>query len=74
MKSVATPSRRSILNACTPSRRERQNPVKEYSTALEKARAELHVSAVPDSLPCREEEFANIYSYVESKLESGTGG
>lgn len=34
----------------------------------------LHVSAVPESLPCREEEFQDIYNFVESKLIDGTGG
>ena len=34
----------------------------------------LHVSALPDSLPCREDEFADIYHFVRSKLEDGTGG
>ena len=34
----------------------------------------LHVSAIPESLPCREEEFQDIYNFVESKLVDGTGG
>lgn len=34
----------------------------------------LHVSAVPESLPCREQEFQDIYSFVESKIIDGTGG
>ena len=34
----------------------------------------LHVSAVPDSLPCRETEFEDIYNFVESKILDGTGG
>lgn len=34
----------------------------------------LHVSAVPDSLPCREKEFQDIYNFVESKLLDQTGG
>ena len=34
----------------------------------------LHVSAVPSSLPCRESEFAEIYSFVEGKILSGSGG
>ena len=41
---------------------------------LAEAQKRLHVSAVPDSLPCREEEFAEVFSYVESKLRSGDGG
>jgi len=41
---------------------------------LTEAQQRLHVSAVPESLPCREEEFAEIFGYVESKLQEGTGG
>ncbi|XP_032884499.1 origin recognition complex subunit 1 isoform X3 [Amblyraja radiata] len=47
-----------------------KNPV----SVLEEARARLHVSAVPESLPCREQEFQDIYNFVESKLIDGTGG
>ena len=32
------------------------------------------MSAVPDSLPCREDEFAEVLSFTESKLSEGTGG
>lgn len=34
----------------------------------------LHVSSVPESLPCREQEFQDIYNFVESKIIDGTGG
>ena len=34
----------------------------------------LHVSAVPDALPCREEQFAQIYSFVEKSLRQHKGG
>ena len=34
----------------------------------------LHISARPDSLPCREEEFADIYQFVRGKISDGTGG
>uniref|UniRef100_A0A665W0I9 Origin recognition complex subunit 1 n=1 Tax=Echeneis naucrates TaxID=173247 RepID=A0A665W0I9_ECHNA len=34
----------------------------------------LHVSSVPESLPCREQEFQDVYSFVESKIIDGTGG
>ncbi|KAI9257051.1 P-loop containing nucleoside triphosphate hydrolase protein [Helicostylum pulchrum] len=37
------------------------------------ARERLHVSAVPDSLPCREDEFMNIMGYIESAIHEGTG-
>nr|BAE24817.1 unnamed protein product [Mus musculus] len=58
----------------TPQIRDRNLAVQEPASALEEARLRLHVSAVPDSLPCREQEFQDIYSFVESKLLDGTGG
>ena len=58
----------------TPKMPSRTNPVMQPGTPLELARARLHVSAVPDSLPCRENEFQDIYSFVEGKLYDGTGG
>lgn len=42
-------------------------------TNFERARERLHVSAVPDSLPCREEEFAEIYELLRNDIEGGTG-
>jgi origin recognition complex subunit 1 len=32
------------------------------------------VAAVPEDLPCREDEFADVYQFVQSKIEDGTGG
>jgi hypothetical protein len=34
----------------------------------------LHTSRVPDRLPCREDEFNDIYYFLESKLKEGVGG
>jgi hypothetical protein len=42
-------------------------------TAFQKASERLHVSAVPLSLPCREDEFATIYTQLESAIEEGEG-
>ncbi len=41
---------------------------------MQEAQSRLHVSAVPDSLPCREDKFAEIYAFVESKIEGHCGG
>ncbi|TRY74610.1 hypothetical protein TCAL_01600 [Tigriopus californicus] len=41
---------------------------------IQEAQIRLHVSAVPDSLPCRENEFAEIFSFTEAKIQEGTGG
>ena len=34
----------------------------------------LHVSMVPDVLPCRGTQFTDICSFVESKLANGESG
>jgi len=57
-----------------PSVASRVRPLPANVDALTEAQQRLHVSAVPLSLPCREEEFAEIFGYVESKLQEGTGG
>ncbi|XP_015769411.1 PREDICTED: origin recognition complex subunit 1-like isoform X2 [Acropora digitifera] len=69
--SVKRPSKKSLM---TPSIPDRQQPCKTPGTPLELARKKLHVSAVPSSLPCRDKEFRDIYSFVEGKLLDGTGG
>ncbi|XP_004774516.1 origin recognition complex subunit 1 [Mustela putorius furo] len=58
----------------TPQIRSRNQAAQEPASMLEEARLRLHVSAVPESLPCREQEFQNIYNFVESKLLDRTGG
>ncbi|CAH1773451.1 unnamed protein product, partial [Owenia fusiformis] len=62
------------LDAATPSIPSRGLAMLSPGSRLEQARMRLHVSAVPDSLPCRENEFADIYSFVQSKVMDGTGG
>jgi origin recognition complex subunit 1 len=37
------------------------------------ARSTLHVSAVPSSLPCRSQEFATVYSHLQSAIADGSG-
>ncbi|XP_044285862.1 origin recognition complex subunit 1 isoform X2 [Varanus komodoensis] len=58
----------------TPRIRRRTQIAENPANALEEARIRLHVSAVPQSLPCREKEFQDIYSFIESKLIDGNGG
>uniref|UniRef100_A0A8C0ZNV3 Origin recognition complex subunit 1 n=1 Tax=Castor canadensis TaxID=51338 RepID=A0A8C0ZNV3_CASCN len=58
----------------TPQIRSRNLAAREPASVLEEARLRLHVSAVPESLPCREQEFQDIYNFVESKLLDCTGG
>ncbi|KAJ2390969.1 Origin recognition complex, subunit 1, partial [Coemansia sp. RSA 2559] len=38
-------------------------------SVYEAARQQLHVSAVPDTLPCREDEFAEIYGHLYNTIE-----
>ncbi|MED6240356.1 Origin recognition complex, subunit 1, partial [Ataeniobius toweri] len=58
----------------TPSIPSRSQPARRPTNVLEEARTRLHVSSVPESLPCREQEFQDLYSFVESKIMDGTGG
>ncbi|XP_055077168.1 origin recognition complex subunit 1 isoform X2 [Periophthalmus magnuspinnatus] len=69
-----TPSTPRTPRHARPSIPSRSEPAKRPGNALEEARARLHVSSVPESLPCREQEFQDIYSFVESKIIDGTGG
>ncbi|RKF64379.1 Origin recognition complex subunit 1 [Erysiphe neolycopersici] len=43
------------------------------SSPFQTARCRLHVSSVPESLPCREDEFATVYSHLEAAIIEGTG-
>lgn len=45
----------------------------ETGTDLQKAAKRLHLSEEPDSLPCREDEFDELYSHVYSALQENTG-
>ncbi|XP_071953820.1 origin recognition complex subunit 1-like [Antedon mediterranea] len=73
-KSTVTPRNAKKKKVATPGMVSRERPVQVAKTVLEQARARLHVSAVPDTLPCREAEFMDVYSFVEGKLLDGTGG
>ncbi|KAM8889003.1 origin recognition complex subunit 1 isoform 2-T2 [Synchiropus picturatus] len=70
-KAPATPR---TPRRATPSIPSRSQPARQPANLLEEARTRLHVSSVPESLPCREQEFEDIYSFVESKILDGTGG
>ncbi|KAI3369133.1 hypothetical protein L3Q82_026098, partial [Scortum barcoo] len=69
-----TPSTPRTPRGATPSIPCRSLPARQPANVLEEARTRLHVSSVPESLPCREQEFQDIYSFVESKIMDGTGG
>jgi len=58
----------------TPQVPSRPMPLPENVDAITEAQQRLHVSAVPMSLPCREDEFSEIYGYIVGKMEEGVGG
>ena len=67
-----TPSRR--RKNMTPRIPSRSIPLPKDISSLEQAQLRLHVAAVPDSLPCREDEFAQILSFTESRIFDGSSG
>merc|ERR1719204_2446799 len=58
----------------TPRVPSRQVPLPDVVSPLQEAQLRLHVGAVPDSLPCREDEFAEIFTFTEGKIQEGIGG
>lgn len=58
----------------TPSIQKREQGVEKGDTPLIKARSQLHVSHVPQALPCREKEFSDVLGFLEGKLVDGCGG
>ena len=67
-----TPAKR--RKTMTPRIPARSIPLAKDKSSLAEAQLRLHVGAVPDSLPCREDEFAQILSFTEGKIFDGTGG
>jgi origin recognition complex subunit 1 len=49
------------------------SPSRHQASPFQVARSRLHVSSVPDSLPCREGEFSLVYSHLEAAITDGTG-
>ena len=43
------------------------------ASPFQQARTQLHVSSVPEALPCREEEFSTVYSHLEAAITDGSG-
>ncbi|KAL4741388.1 P-loop containing nucleoside triphosphate hydrolase protein [Aspergillus similis] len=44
-----------------------------FASPYRQARNLLHVSTVPDSLPCRKKEFDTVYSHLSAAITEGTG-
>ncbi|KAM9283080.1 origin recognition complex subunit 1 isoform 3-T3 [Morus bassanus] len=74
LKKTPLPATPKTPRNATPEIPRRNCEAQKPASILEEARLRLHVSAIPESLPCREEEFQDIYNFVESKLIDGTGG
>ena len=49
------------------------SPSHVHGSPFQIARSKLHVSAVPATLPCREAEFSEVYSHLESAITDGSG-
>ncbi|KAI9766092.1 MAG: Origin recognition complex, subunit 1 [Geoglossum simile] len=49
------------------------SPSRVLSSPFQIARARLHVSSVPATLPCREQEFATVYSHLVAAISDGSG-
>ncbi|XP_040577119.1 origin recognition complex subunit 1 [Lepeophtheirus salmonis] len=65
------PSKRSSM---TPKVPVRKVPLPLDVSNIQEAQLRLHVSAVPDSLPCREKEYEEIYNFTEGKIIEESGG
>lgn len=50
----------------------RKAPLKE--DFFDDLKQRLHTSSIPASLPCREKEFQDVYTFLESKIREGVGG
>ena len=71
---VNTPKSISKKHTMTPRIPERNIKLPDSVSPLQEAQLRLHVGAVPDNLPCRENEFAEIFSFTEGKIQDGVGG
>ncbi|KAL8676870.1 MAG: hypothetical protein Q9186_006657 [Xanthomendoza sp. 1 TL-2023] len=49
------------------------SPQHTTSSPFQLARSNLHVSSIPTTLPCREEEFNTVYTHLEAAITAGSG-
>ncbi|KAI4164769.1 MAG: hypothetical protein LQ342_001744 [Letrouitia transgressa] len=49
------------------------SPQHTTSSPFQIARNSLHVSSVPDALPCRSDEFSTVYAHLEAAISAGSG-
>lgn len=73
---LRTPTRRIFVKAPRSASTLPQRPAIDGAGIVSQhqvARGSLHVSTVPDSLPCRENEFSQIFLALESAINAETG-
>ncbi|KAF3904373.1 hypothetical protein AA313_de0210301 [Arthrobotrys entomopaga] len=74
---LATPSHRKIATkkalTFTPLSMRTLSPATHLASPYQLARNRLHVSSVPDSLPCRENEFGTVYAHLHDAITTGSG-
>ena len=71
VNSASNTPRKKVMTPRIPSR---IIPLPNVVSPLQEAQMRLHVAAVPQNLPCREEEFYEILAFTEGKILDGTGG
>ncbi|KAF3939526.1 hypothetical protein ABW19_dt0208720 [Dactylella cylindrospora] len=76
-KKFLTPSHRKITAkkalTFTPLSLRTLSPAAHLSSPYQIARNRLHVSSVPDTLPCRETEFGTVYTHLHDAITTGSG-
>ncbi|KAF2862799.1 origin of replication binding protein [Piedraia hortae CBS 480.64] len=76
-RKFTTPTGRKIVSKkpleFTPLGTRLLSPSRLQASPYQVARSTLHVSAVPNALPCRESEFETVYSHLEAAIIAGTG-
>ncbi|KAA8897854.1 origin recognition complex subunit 1 [Sphaerosporella brunnea] len=76
-KAFTTPSHRRVTVKkpllFTPLSTRHLSPTRHLSTPYALARHRLHVSTLPPQLPCREEEFTEVYTHLSAAITEGTG-
>ncbi|KAF3917137.1 hypothetical protein ABW20_dc0108262 [Dactylellina cionopaga] len=74
---LVTPSHRKIAAkkalTFTPLSLRTLSPATHLASPYQIARNRLHVSSVPDSLPCRETEFGTVYAHLHDAITTGSG-
>nr|AIU38082.1 hypothetical protein [Tuber borchii] len=76
-KKYSTPTHKRIVVKkpllFTPLSTRTLSPGTHLSTPYALARHRLHVSTLPPSLPCRENEFTEVYTHLSAAIAEGTG-